>query len=449
MKNFQETIDNLISKILKEEIETKSNEIAEEMSGEWMEIDMGEELKGNQKKIDVAEPKGKITAADFKKLRDKKKETKEEDYNEEEEEVEEGNAFTGALAKAKESGDDSFEVDGKEYNVNESDDKWIQKTKMNKGALHKELGIPEGEKIPKSKLNKIKKELSAKAEGDKKLSAADSKLLKQVNMALTLGGLKESSNSISLTEDELIDMIEQIVLEQKVKDSAEKKNINTKSPEGLKKTEKVLGMNKKENDDNAKQVVKKMKDYMKDMFMGGNGFEENPDDFPQSNYDMEKEHNEMKYHPSDAVEEYIEAFAYPGMTNLVYDEIKPDDEMITKQIKGDSKNGNAITSKDGKALGNVSKRSEKVGERFKKNFDDNLYGAEQMEVSYNRQPQPVDVAGSKKQAGSLKSIKSTSAAKANKIMSQLESTEEAKATKIINEDLQKMKNLISYNRKTQ
>jgi hypothetical protein len=25
------------------------------------------------------------------------------------------------------------------------------------------------------------------------------------------------------------------------------------------------------------------------------------------------------------------------MTNLVYDEIKPDDEMITKQIKGDSK----------------------------------------------------------------------------------------------------------------
>ena len=71
-----------------------------------------------------------------------------------------------------------------------------------------------------------------------------------------------------------------------------------------------------------------------------------------------------------------------------------------------------------------------------------------MEVSYNRQSQPVDVAGSKKQAGSLKSIKSTSAAKANKIMSQLES-ETDKANKIIVEDLQKMKNLISYNRKTQ
>jgi hypothetical protein len=209
-----------------------------------------------------------------------------------------------------------------------------------------------------------------------------------------------------------------------------------------------LSKNKQENDSYAKEVVEKMKDYMKDMYMGGGSYEANPDDFPQSNYDMEKEHNEMKYHPSEAVEEYIEAFAYPGMTNLVYDEIKPDDEMIEKQIKGDSKNGNAVTGKDGKALGNVSKRSEKTGARFKKNFEENLYGAEQMEVSYNRQPQPVDVAGSKKQAGSLKSIKSTSKGKAEKIMSQLESVE-SKTTKIINEDLQKMKDLISYNRKTQ
>jgi hypothetical protein len=368
---------------------------------------------------------------------------------EEEAETEEGNAFTGALSKAKESGKDSFEVDGKEYNVNESKDKWIQKTDMKKGALHKKLGIPEGDKIPKTKLNAIKKDLMAKAKGDKKLSAEDSKLLKQVNMALTLGGLKESKNKMSLTETELIDMIENIVKEQIVKDPAEKNNFSVNKPQGLKKTEKALAGSQKENDDYAKEVVKKMKDYMKDMFMGGKGYEENPDDFPQSNYDMEKEHNEMKYHPSDAVEEYIEAFSYPGMTNLVYDEIKPDDEMITKQIKGDSKNGNAVSGKDGKALGNVSKRSEKVGDRFKKNFDENLYGAEQMNVSYKRQPQPVDVAGSKKQNGSLKSIKSNSTGKAQKIMNQLETTEEAKATKIINEDLQKMKNLISYNRKTQ
>jgi hypothetical protein len=562
MKNFQENIDKLVSKILNEEIESRVKHISE-TKGQWVEIEMDEELSGNQSKIDVAEPKGKITAADFKKLRDAKAHKKEVeeyynysdediedaeelsqdeptyvgkgladnkiknkirnkmfgsfddehgwfdqsdrkhsgdfdfDYDEEEfedfpslitkhgknqnwfapndgekffnkyqqhfggkpfrvriakgleeAETEEGNAFTGALAKAKESGKDSFEVDGKEYNVNESKDKWIQDTNMKKGALHKKLGIPEGDKIPKSKLNSIKKDLMAKAKGDKKLSAADSKLLKQVNMALTLGDIKENKNTLALTENELIDMIENIVKEQIVKDSSEKNNFGVNKPQGLKKTEKALDASKKENDNYAKEVVKKMKDYMKDMYMGGGSYNENPEDFPQSNYDMEKEHNEMKYHPSDAVEEYIEAFSYPGMTNLVYDEIKPDDEMISKQIKGDSKNGNAVSGKDGKALGNVSKRSEKVGDRFKKNFDENLYGAEQMNVSYKRQPQPVDVAGSKKQNGSLKSIKAGSTGKAQKIMNQLESTED-KATKIIKEDLQKMKNLISYNRKTQ
>jgi hypothetical protein len=367
---------------------------------------------------------------------------------EEEAETEEGNAFSGALANAKKNHEDSFEVNGKKYQVKEAEEKWIQKTHMKKGALHKKLGVPEGDKIPQAKLKSLKKELMKKGEGDKKLSAADSKLLKQVNLALTLKSVKESTNSLRLTEDELIDMIENIVIEQKVKDKAEKENISKKSPEGLKKTEVVLGKNKKENDDYAKEVVTKMKDYMKDMFMGGKGYEENPDDFPQSNYDMEKEHKEMKYHPSDAVGEYIEAFAYPGMTNLVYDEIKPDDEMIDMQIKGDSKNGNAVTGKDGKALGNVSKRSEKVGDKFKKNFDENLYGAEQMNVSYKRQPQPVDVAGTKTQTGSLKSIKGSSTGKAQKIMNQLESTKDKKS-KIISEEMSKMKNLISYDRKTQ
>ena len=308
-------------------------------------------------------------------------------------ETEEGNAFTGALADAKKDGKDSFEVDGKKFNVKES----------------------------------------------------NRRLSNQMNLASILKNVKEDVKSLKLTENELIDMIEKIVKEQQVKDKSEKSNIGKKEPQGLKDTNKVLSKNKQENDSYAKEVVEKMKDYMKDMYMGDGGYDENPDDFPQSNYDMEKDHKEKKYNPSDAVEEYIEAFAYPGMTNLVYDEIKPDDEMIEKQIKGDSKNGNAVTGEDGKALGNVSKRSTKVGDRFKKNFDDNLYGAEQQNVSYKRQSQPVDVAGDKKQSGGLKK---NSTAKAEKIMNQLESTEDKK-TKIIAEEMNKMKNLIGYNRKTQ
>ena len=77
MDNFKRNIDKLVSRILNEEIENKAKTIAEQMEfGEWKEIDANEELKGNQKKIDVAEPKGKITSADFKKLRDAKKHKK-------------------------------------------------------------------------------------------------------------------------------------------------------------------------------------------------------------------------------------------------------------------------------------------------------------------------------------------------------------------------------------
>jgi hypothetical protein len=397
MKTFQTNIDKLVSKILNEEIDSKFEEKFNNKSENF------EELIGNQSKIDVADPKGKITAADFKKLRNSKYNKKEVDeYSDNEDDFD-----------YEDDNDDYDDFDDDDYDNFDDEDE--DNEYKNNDSEFDELDLDD-----ETDWTQLKRRQST-----------------------------GNNNILSLGENELIDMIEKIVLEQKVKDRAETLNIAKKEAEGLKKTNKVLELDKKENDDYAKEVVTKMKDYMKDMFMGGKGYDENPDDFPQSNYDMEKDHNEMKkYNPSDAVDEYIEAFSYPGMTNLVYDEIKPDDEMISNQIKGNSKNGNAVTSKDGKALGNVSKRSEKTGDRFKKNFDENLYGAEQMNVSYKRQSQPVDVAGSKTQKGSLKGIKSNSTDKAEKILNQLESSE-VKTTKIINEDLQKMKDLISYNRKTQ
>ena len=568
MSKFEKHIDSLITKILNEEIETKVKTISEEM-GEWQEIEVDEELKGKQKNLDVAKPKGKLTAADFKKLRSKKKETKESeeidewffydkdkstpgdyegdeeaedeaeelsaqeptyvgrglgdnkwdvsrrpkmiasfddehgwfddidrpyrgkfdfDFDEEEfpdfkslmdkhgknqkwfapkdgeryfktyqdkfggkpfrvrtpkgleedAETQEGGAFGLAVRNAKADGKTSFEFEGERYPVKEAKEKWIQKTKMKKGALHKKLGVPEGDKIPQAKLKSLKKDLMKKAEGDKKLSVPDSTLLKQVNLALTLKGIKESPNKISFTEDELIDFIENLVVEQQVKDKAENENIPKKKPEGLKKTEKAQDASKKENEDYAKLVIDKMKKYVK---AGSNGeFKESPEEFPESNYDLSKmKEKTKKYHPSQAVDEYIDAFAYPGQTNIVYDEIKPDDEKIEMYLKGNSKTGNAVKDKDGKALGNVV--PSEVGEKFMKNYKENLYGAEQQKASYKRQAQPVtDVAGETKKAGSL--------SKSSKILNQLESTEDKKL-KIVSEEMNKMKNLISYNRKTQ
>ena len=110
MDNFKNHIDKLVSKVLNEEIESKVKQITETMSGEWTEIEMEEGLKGGQKKLDVAKPKGKLTGADFKKLK-KSKEAEigkkyggrhgMEEQETEEQETEEGNAFSGALADAK------------------------------------------------------------------------------------------------------------------------------------------------------------------------------------------------------------------------------------------------------------------------------------------------------------------------------------------------------------
>jgi hypothetical protein len=88
---------------------------------------MNEGLKGRQKKLDKNK-NNKIDAEDFAMLRkDSKSDKSIKKINKlsirhgmEEQETEEGNAFSGALADAKKSGKDSFEVDGKKYPVKES-----------------------------------------------------------------------------------------------------------------------------------------------------------------------------------------------------------------------------------------------------------------------------------------------------------------------------------------
>lgn len=542
MEKFEKNIDNLISRILKEEIDNRAKELTQLFGeGEWKEIKMDEELHGNQHKIDVAEPKGKITAKDFEELR--KEEVDEDevedaeeaseleptyvgkgltdnkimadltnkffgsfndehgwfdnkdfpysgefdfDYDEEEftdfeslmdkygkkqrwfapedgkkyfdkyqekfggapfrvrsmksleeeTETEEGNAFTDKLRKTPKGG--KFTLGGKTYkdtsNIDEAEkEKWIQKTDMKKGALHKKLGVPEGEKIPVAKLKKLKSELAKKAEGKKKLSPEDRKLSKQVNLAMTLKDIKENTNKLRFTENELIDFIEKLVIEQKmkeketkVKDKAEKTNISKKESQGMKETEKVLGKDKKENDDNLKAVEKKMKEYLK---TGSKAkFEMDPKDFPKGNGELDEKMTKKSYKASDAVDEYIENFAYPGLENTKFDEIKPNEDWLTDNLVGSSRTGN------NPEWANAVKTD--VGERVNKKRKANLYQKEK-DRSYNRVAQPVDEAG---EGDGEKSL--------DNMFAKLESVEDKGKNKI-NEEMEKMKSLISYNKKTQ
>jgi hypothetical protein len=384
MKNVRKHIENLVSDVLKETFENKANQIIETAK------DMTEKLHGGQEKLDVAEPKGKLTKADFDKLRSKK-ETKEESYGDTEmdsvkpygdfdttkpkvgkvknvgydyekkvakefdegDETLEGNEFSGALAKAREEGKDSFEVDGKTYPVEENNKK-----------------------------------------------------------------------SLTLSEEELIDLIEQIVAEQSTVAS----------------TNKSLKQSKTTNDDHIKAVTKKMKEYLKDGSKGK--YETDPKAFPKGNGELAKMAKKA-YVPSQAVDEYEDAFSYPGQTNLRFDEIAPNDEVIEKYLEGDSSTGNS------QEYANAVPSN--TGKKFMKNYKENLYGAEQADASYKRQPQPVDLAGDDTSDGKLstkRGKKKTSAQKAQDILTQLESVDEKKGT-LIKEDMEKMKKLFSYNKKTQ
>jgi hypothetical protein len=338
----------------------------EEIGEDIYEIELGEKLYGNQSRID-RNKNNRIDREDFEMLRKRQDETEqlyevEFDREIEEEETVEGNAFTGALAKAKKMGKDSFEVDGKKYDVKES---------------------------------------------------------------------------ILYTESDLIDLIENIVVEEtKFKKS---------EPKGYREYEKVHKADKKENDDYLKSVAKKMTDYLKGMSDDGSKYEmKETKKFPTENGGLKKG-NRKKYTPSDAVDEYVDAFSYPGQTNLVYDEIKPNDEWIEDLLKGSSRTGNAQVDKDGNALGNVV--PSKTGEKFYNNFKDNLYGQEQQKASYKRQTQPVDQAGEKTESGSLKSKRGKKTAQS--VLNKLEESVETKKDVKLNEEFDRIQSLMGYNRKTQ
>lgn len=345
--------------------------------------EMKETLVGKQKKLDKNK-NGKIDAEDFKMLRKQKKggETDEQWQalaadvavaaapavatwaldkafgGESNEEVEEGNAFTGALSKAKEEGKSSFEVDGKKFQVKES---------------------------------------------------------------------------VSLTENELVELIEKIVREQK----AGMKTLG--KPKGLTKYEQVHKADGKENQEYLKMVAKKMKDYLKDGSKGD--YEMNPKHFPKGNGEL----GEMKkkaYKPSDAVQDYTDNFTAAGQENLMFDEIHPNEEKMTKYIEGSSETGN-----NPKWANAVETPVNKKRNQIRK---DNLLGAVKRQA-YNKAPQPVvsDEAGETQIGGKMHlNIGKGSGKKANKILSQLESVE-PKEEKKLNEEFDRMKDLISYNRKTQ
>jgi hypothetical protein len=230
---------------------------------------------------------------------------------------------------------------------------------------------------------------------------------------------KSTKESIKITESEMVNLIEKIILEQKTQN-----NINSIGmAKGYDKYKQVHKKSGKENEDSLKATSQKMKDYLKDGSKGE--YTESPTHFPKNNGELEKM-SKKAYTMSDAGKEFIDDFMRPGMENLDYDEIHPNEEWIEKTIDGSSQTGNSSE------YANAVKTD--VNSNILKKQKANKF-AKAKRMAYNKAPQPVVSDKSGEDTGKGINLK-------------LESMNDKTQNKI-NEEFDKMKSLISYNRKTQ
>ena len=452
MKNVEKHIADIVSKVLNEQVVMKTEQIMSMAH---------EELHGGQKRIDKNK-NGKIDSEDFKMLR-KNKKSSEMGENSGKEPLYRGTKFVDESEIEEYSFGDTATDDDLGYNdmlpsakyekevktphkVKNVGDKYQRKVSNEfneENIFNKMFGKKEDpEVVAAASQEKDRKETpylgnigydyddirgwhyvgpgqgrfdkkdseDAEMEEGNEFSGALADAKKRGEKSFEVDGktypVKES---IQLTEDELIELIENIVKEQTE----------------VKETNASLKKSKTENDDYIKSVTEKMKKYLKDGSKGK--YDMNPEQFPKGNGELAKM-DKKAYTPSGAVEEYIENFAYsPGMENLQYDEIKPNDEWLEKNIEGSSMTGNG---KGGNAIDTG------LGKKINTKRQKNLYGVEKNR-SYNRVAQPIDNAGETKGADTL-----------DKMFKKLGESDEKK-TKLINEEMEKMKHLLGYKKKTQ
>lgn len=219
----------------------------------------------------------------------------------------------------------------------------------------------------------------------------------------TLYRLVDGDDSALFTESEIIDIIENIVLEEKKKESNIKKGVTPRGLETYNKAHKGSG---KENKDYLESVAKKMTDYIKDGSKQKK-YESNPKHFPKGNGEL-GEMDKIAYEIDDEGKDFN--FEVGGLMIPDYDEVKPKKETIEKQIKGSSTNGNDKNYANAVDTG--------VNDKFAEYFESDQL-AKWKDESYGRVPSPVYDEKPSKNKGKLK------------------------------EEFERMKNLISYDRKTQ
>jgi hypothetical protein len=296
----------------------------------------------------------------------------------------------------------------KNNKIDAEDFKLLRKSKNKSKVKKDEMG--EGNKFTKM-LGVARKGDKFKINGKTYTDTSDYDVKESIEYHI----LDNQGDVIKLTENEVIDLIENIIQEEKIQGL---KTIG--KPKGLTTYEKAHKGSGKENDEYFKSFTKKMVDYLKDGSKGK--FDMNPKMFPQGNGELAKM-DKKAFQMTDKLEDFNYEIA--GQNFPVPDAIDYNEEWMEKLFKGDSMTGNAP---GGNALD--SKTNDRFNKMRKKNTLKKL-----KDQSYKRVPQPVYNEKTGTDSGKGLNIK-------------LE-TIESKESKVLNEEFDRMKELLSYNRKTQ
>lgn len=502
---MEKRITKLVNKFLKESFVDITN-MDVDNAMDVVEYDMKEDkgFKDGRKRIDVAEPKGKITPADFEKLRANKTHKEEVDemfYFDNEDDSEElsqneptyvgkglmdnkmrndaQNMFLGLdnygwydSDDYEYSGDFDFDYDEEEfddfddfYSKYGKSQKWFQRGPEGKrmfDTYKDKFGGPF--KLRKRKPNRtpagfefgeLVSEDGETQEGNA-FSGARDEAIKNDEKSFEVDGktypVKESVNKKILR---ILEKRQQRIQENQIKNKvifteSELINFIEKIVEAEtkedKETMKNLKSSKSVNDKALSDTNKKMKDYMKNM---GMSYEAESTGFPKGNSKMSREGENGKeitddvkkaYKASKEIEEYVDNFTAAGLENLDYDNIKPNEDWVTDNIEGSSRTGNSQEY----ANAIPTDVNKKVNEKRKKNLLAVL-----KRQAYNKAPQPVhtDEAG-EVLPGTGEGVPSSKAGKKNAEVNKILSSESIQEKKVI-KDIETMKNLINYSQKTQ
>ena len=329
---------------------------------------------------------------------DKMGEELEETENMKKFETKEGNAFTGAMTKAKESGEKTFTVDGKEFDVEEEligGQKKLDKNHNGKIDAQ-DFKILKGQK---QDTKEEEEECDECGSGYMEEDINEMKdtcnecggMMNEEGMCTECSGnmMESKKKTIRLTESELTKLISKMVSEAAVP--------------GLETQKKIRSASGKENDANLNDVNKKIKGQLE--IPGGS----NPE-FPKSNKKGEK----VVTNNTEKEDEFVSNFRGGTLLDLDYDN-EPSEQFnarIKKALDGDTTMGNSHDA------GNVipTDTGKKLVDRAKKKE------AEQEKAPmYKKDAQPT------------KEVNESEVLKTN----------------LINEEIKKMKKIFGYNKKTQ